>query len=81
MHAVAFEEVGGAICLPLDSKKGKTTRAMKILKEKGKRIFGDEVILTDGNLIYPFPIRLAVRPEVYTDFSEIKAQAFTRSLG
>jgi hypothetical protein len=34
-----------------------------------QKIFGDEIVLTDGFRIYPFPIRLAVRPEVYAQWA------------
>jgi hypothetical protein len=81
MHAVAYEQEPGANCLPLDSKQGKTTRALRLLVWSEQRLFGDEIVLTDGVQLYPFPIRLAVRPDVYEEFRVVPAEVFQRSLG
>lgn len=65
MHAVALQSERDTICLPLDSGQGKTTRALKELYDGQQHILGDEIVLTDGKNIFPFPIRMAVRAEVY----------------
>lgn len=65
LHAVAIQDPFHTICLPLDSGQGKTTRALQALVQSDKKILGDEIILTDGKKIYPFPLRMAVRPEIF----------------
>ncbi len=81
LHAVAYSSGNAAFCLPRDSMGGKTTRALKILASGTEKLFGDEVIFTDGVKLFAFPIRLAVRPDIYSEYTHVAAEPFQRSLG
>ncbi|MCM2276998.1 MAG: hypothetical protein NDJ89_02865 [Oligoflexia bacterium] len=62
VHALGFELNGEVRLMPLPSGRGKSTRCVELLKNPATRIFSDEMPLVRQGKLYPFPIRIALRP-------------------
>lgn len=63
VHALGVEHRGRGVLLLLPSGGGKSTMALRLLREPGFSLIGEDTPLVDrdGTLL-PFPLRLGVRP-------------------
>jgi len=63
VHALGFEreEQGWLVVLP--SGGGKSTTCARLLRDPAVRILSDEMPLIRDGVAYPFPVRMALRPE------------------
>jgi hypothetical protein len=65
IHAVTIQN-GKTICFPMDSFGGKTSIALETMSRRSGKVLGDELAITNGVSIFPFPIRIGVRADVYS---------------
>jgi hypothetical protein len=59
---VQFEKTNALVLLPTGG--GKSAMALLLLQTAGFRLYSDESPLLKGGKIMPFPVRIAIRPEV-----------------
>lgn len=67
VHALGVASAGGAALVLLPTGGGKSTLALELLRRGSMRVLSDESPLVDRDaLVHPFPLRLALRPDVDT---------------
>lgn len=64
VHALGIELDGRAGLVVLPQGGGKSAMAALLVQEPNVKIFSDETPLLRGDVVYPFPVRLALKPEV-----------------
>ncbi len=72
--AVSFEKARQTSLFLMDSGVGKSTLALslsRLMKSTRVDYFSDEIPMTDGSNLYPFPIRAAVSAETLKLFSKL----------
>jgi hypothetical protein len=80
IHALGFHFEGEASLLPLKSGGGKSSIAALMLGDSRHQIYSDEIPLVKGRKIYPFPIRIALRPEIAKALGFVGLRSFERIL-
>ncbi len=64
IHALGIQYLQTSSLLLLPSGGGKSSMASLLLKRDGFSLFSDEMPLLRNGMIYPFPIRIALRPNI-----------------
>ncbi len=64
VHALAFGKSNSTAILPLASGGGKSSIAALMSRDPSYRLHSDEIPLVKNGRIYPFPIRIALFPQV-----------------
>lgn len=81
VHALGFERDGDAWLVVLPSGGGKSSLCAKLLKEPQIKIFSDEMPLLRNGVVYPFPIRMALKPrDAETLMAGVRGRIFKRRL-
>ncbi|MEQ1875987.1 MAG: hypothetical protein ABL958_05030 [Bdellovibrionia bacterium] len=66
VHAAGFVYRDRAHLLLLPEGRGKSSMSLLLMKNPEVRFFSDECPLLKDGMVYPFPLRFAVKPEVAT---------------
>lgn len=64
IHAVGFQLNGKSHVIAADSGLGKSATAILMMKDGHAKVFSDEMPLISQGKVYPFPIRMALHPQV-----------------
>lgn len=81
VHALGFERHGQGWLVLLPSGGGKSTTCARLLNDPEVRILSDEMPLIRDGMAYPFPIRMALKPEDAASlFPKIEGRRFERRL-
>jgi hypothetical protein len=64
VHALGLQYKKRNLLVLLPQGGGKSALANLLLKEAGFKIFSDEIPLVKDGVLFPFPIRMALRPQV-----------------
>ncbi|MDR3607735.1 MAG: hypothetical protein P4M08_10185 [Oligoflexia bacterium] len=64
IHALAFRRAGVAAVLPLPSRGGKSSIASLMIDDPETQLYSDEIPLLKKGRLYPFPVRIALFPDV-----------------
>jgi hypothetical protein len=78
VHALGFETPGGAGLLIAPQGGGKSSLAALLERTPEVRIYSDESPLIDGKSVYPFPVRMALKPELAEFFGLEGGRLFRR---
>lgn len=80
VHAAGFTYRGSSTLLLLPEGHGKSTLSLMLMKFPDVEFFSDESPLLKGGVVYPFPMRFAVRPEVanYIGLRDAAQRVFKR---
>jgi hypothetical protein len=81
VHALGFERNGEAWLVVLPSGRGKSSLCAKLLNEPQIKIYSDEMPLIRDGVVYPFPIRMALKPsDAEALMPESRGRVFKRRL-
>lgn len=61
LHAVSFLYKNRSYCILLPSGGGKSSLAEKLLSDPRFSLIGDEIVLTNGSKIRPFPLKISLQ--------------------
>jgi len=64
VHALGIEYRDTAGLILLNSGQGKSSLALQLIQKNNARIYSDEMPLIKAGMIYPFPIRIALKRDV-----------------
>lgn len=78
MHALGLETKQGATIIPLPCGGGKSVLAYQAIQQNIP-IYSDEIILTNGEKIYPFPVRIALKKEAAEKLNVTNRRLFKRA--
>ncbi len=78
IHGLGFSESQSALVIPLNSGRGKSSMVHWLIDNTKVKFFGDECVFTNGNEVFAFPVRRALREEDITPNTSTSFRKFDR---
>lgn len=80
IHCLSLKDKNKSCLILMPMGAGKTTLALKFIENNSEiKVISDDIAITDGKKIYPFPIRIGVRTEQLHSINTKHKRLFKRS--